>query len=294
MIVLARRASAILYNLLRSRQDERPFLLPANICPIVPAVFLAAGQAFELIDIEEPWLQLHRQVSYERLRARPGGYAGVLYVRPYGSERDPDPFFKALKEIQSDLLVIDDKCLCRPDPDVESPSPAADVTLFSTGHAKYTDLDHGGFAQLNDALTYVHAAGEPVPDWLDLGEPGLSWNDYRRQVVLATQTADEQKQKLNAIYSEMLPAEIQLAPDLQRWRFNIRVPAAEELLASIFAADLFASRHYPALSPGLFPVAEHLHASIVNLFNDRYFDGERARKMVRVILRHLERTGHRA
>lgn len=294
MIVLARRASAILYNLLRSRRDERPFLLPANICPIVPAVFFEAGQAFEPIDIEEPWLELDRQACYERLRARPGGYAGVLHVRPYGSEHDPHPFFTALKKIQPDLLVIDDRCLCRPDPDFESLSPAADVTLFSTGHAKYTDLDHGGFAQVSDAVTYRPSAGEPVPDWLDLGEPDTSWNDHRKQVVAATKTADEQKQKLNAIYAEMLPAEIQLAPELQQWRFNIRVPAAEELLASIFAAELFASRHYPALSGGRFPVAEHLHASIVNLFNDRYFDEERARRMAHLILEHLESTRHRA
>lgn len=286
MIVFARRASAILYNLLRSRHDERPFLLPANVCPIVSAVFHEAAQTFELIDIEEPWLEIDRLACYERLRTRPGGYAGLLFVRPYGTERDPIPFFKALKAIQSDLLVIDDKCLCRPDPGGGSLSPAADVTLFSTGHAKYTDIEGGGFAHVSDAITYRNSLGESVPGWLDLDDPDTSWNDYRRRAIAATRAADEQKQMLNAIYSEMLPPEIQLSPDLQQWRFNIRVPAAEELLASTFAAELFASRHYAPLGD-TFPIAQRLHAEIVNLFNDRYFDENRARRMAHLILRHL-------
>ena len=51
MIAFEARASTVLYNLLRSRRDRRPFLLPANVCPIVPLTFRRAGHAFRLVDI---------------------------------------------------------------------------------------------------------------------------------------------------------------------------------------------------------------------------------------------------
>lgn len=294
MIVFARRASAILYNLLRSRRDDRPFLLPANVCPIVPEVFREASQTFELIDIEEPSLEIEHQACLEKLRTRPGRYAGLLFVRPYGSEREPMRFLTALKEVQRDLLVIDDKCLCRPDLEGESLSAAADVTLFSTGHTKYADIDGGGFAHLNDSIPYRNSFADPVPAWLDAGEPDLSWAEYQHRVFAAAQAADEQKRRLNAIYSEILPPEIQFLPEMQRWRFNIKVPEAEQFIRTTFANGLFASRHYAALRPTLesprFPVAEQLHAEVVNLFNDRYFDQERARKMALLVLQHLNRT----
>jgi hypothetical protein len=290
MIVLARRASAILYNLLRSRQDPRPFLLPANVCPIVHEVLEAAAQAFQLIDLEEPSLEIDHHACIEQLRARPGGFAGLLFVRPYGSERDPTAFLAALKEVQRDLFIIDDKCLCRPDPAGHHLSAAADVTLFSTGRAKYADIGGGGFAHLSDSVPYRSTFDDPAPAWVDAGEPDLTWDQYQQRVLAAVELADEQKRTLNRIYSELLPQEIQFLPQFQNWRFHIKVPAADELIRTIFTNGLFASRHYPPLSGGRFPVAEQLHASVVNLFNDRYFDQERARNMVQLILRHMENT----
>src|SRR6476469_827023 len=87
-------------------------------------------------------------------RVRTNAFAGVLLVRPYGSERDPSRFFSALRNADPALLIIDDKCLCRPDCDGTSVLPLADITLFSTGHAKFADLGDGGFAHLRAALTY--------------------------------------------------------------------------------------------------------------------------------------------
>jgi hypothetical protein len=63
----------------------------------------------------------------------------------------------------------------------------------------------------------------------------------------------------------------------------------------LFAAELFASRHYASLG-GIFcnerfPAAERLHRGIVNLFNDFYFDEEQARRTVDCVLRHLARAG---
>ena len=43
------RASTILHNLLRASSQHRPWLLPANVCPIVPLTFLKAGCEFEFV-----------------------------------------------------------------------------------------------------------------------------------------------------------------------------------------------------------------------------------------------------
>lgn len=268
MIVFGPRAAAILDALLRSRRDTRPFLLPANVCPIVPETFVAAGQPFELVDIAEPWLEMDAAQCLERANE----IAGVLFVRTYGSERDPSPFFRALRDANAELFLIDDKCLCRPDVDGAQVSPLADVTLFSTGYAKYVDLGGGGFAHLKEGVASRGASRAP--------------DDYFERVIEGAREAEAQKESLNAIYARAIPAEVQLPPELQQWRFNIRVPEADRLVASAFAAGLFASRHYAA--PAGYPVAAKLHADIVNLFNDRYFDAERARRMTDVVLRHLD------
>jgi len=56
-IVQAPRASAILYHVLASREQKKPWLLPANICPIVPITFLKARVPFELVDISAETLR---------------------------------------------------------------------------------------------------------------------------------------------------------------------------------------------------------------------------------------------
>jgi hypothetical protein len=276
VILFDRRASAVLSNVLRTRADPRPFLMPANACPILPQTFAEVGQPLELVDIAEPWLEIDATACSELLRANPTGYAGLLFIHPYGSERDATTFFGELKSIQPDLFIIDDKCLCRPDLDGDLLSPLADLTLFSTGHTKYADVDGGGFAHTIAADCKGNAPK----------------GDYRRRVTEATRTADEQKELLNAIYTRLLPADVQLREELQRWRFNIRVPDAERLLETIFASGLFASRHYASL--GDFAVAARLHTGIVNLFNDRYFDVDRARRVSELVLRHLETTASQA
>jgi hypothetical protein len=268
--VFAPRACAILHSLLR--EEERPFLVPANICSVVPDTFREAGRAVELVDIEETTLEIDPEACLDRARREPVG--GILFVRPYGHDRDVDPFFQALKELQPDMLLIDDKCLCRPDCEGLGISPWADATLFSTGYAKHVDLGYGGFAHLK---AHLKEGGQ-------LPEP--SWEEHRRRIEEELRRADNHKRCLNAIYADALPPEIQMDPGFQSWRFNIRVPEPDRLVESLFAAGLFASRHYPPLG-GPSPVAERLHGEVVNLFNDRYFDEERAERAARLVLRHL-------
>ena len=75
------------------------------------------------------------------------------------------------------------------------------------------------------------------------------------------------------------------------WRFNIRVPRPDHLIESLFAAGLFAGRHYrPIAGDGPFPIAEGLYGSIVNLFNDRHYDESMARRTTEVVLEHMARV----
>ncbi len=281
MIAFARRASAILFSILRDRADARPFLLPANVCAVVPETFRAAKQPFEFIDIAEPWLEIDATQCLER--ARTHAYAGILFVRPYGSERDPSAFFAELRDADPNFLIIDDKCLCPPDCDGTSISPSADVTLFSTGYAKFVDLGEGGFAHLRNGLAYRHAI--TGPDWLDLQSPVISWDEYCQRTREAMLASSAHKAALNAIYAQSIPEDAQLPALFQQWRFNIRVPDSARLVDALFADGLFASRHYPP--HGEFPVAVRLHSQIVNLFNDRYFTQDQARQATEIVARHL-------
>jgi hypothetical protein len=281
VIALARRASAILFSLLRARADPRPYLLPANVCSIVPETFRAAAQPFELVDLAEPWLEVDAEQCLEQMHTR--AYAGLLFVRPYGSERDPSAFFAAARAADPELLIIDDKCLCPPDCDGASLSRAADVTLFSTGYGKFADIGGGGFAHLREGLSYRPASSGP--DWLDLEPFDLSWAEYRERVFEAARDASAHKRALNEIYARGIPEDVQLPGIFQQWRFHIRVDDAAGLVAALFAEGLFASRHYPPL--GEYPVAARLHSRIVNLFNDRSFRPEQARRAAEIVARHL-------
>jgi hypothetical protein len=267
MIVHAHRASAILFDVAASHHG--PWLIPANVCDIVPQTLRGAGRTFELVDIDPETLEPSREQIDERARHS----AGVVFVRTYGAVHDADAFFASLKAQRQDFVIVDDRCLCRPDVDGAAISPHADATLFSTGYAKYVDLGGGGFAHVVE-----DRQSSPPP----------SWSEYRERVVAECARVDAIKQRLNAIYREIIPEEVQLPPELCTWRFNIRVARAEELVRAIFAAGLFASRHYAPLERG-FPHAALLHDEIVNLFNDRYFDEDKAVRAAELVRRHVTR-----
>lgn len=291
MIVHARRAAAILFDLACSLESDAPILLPANVCDVVPLTLTHAGRRFEFVDIDDDSLGMDRDQAAARVAQR--RHSAVLYVRPYGSLRDVDPFFSRLKRLDPKLLLIDDRCLCPPDVEGSSLSPHADLTLFSTGRAKYADLGGGGFAHLREGVSLPsRQSAADAPSWLDLRAPDQSWQQYSARVLQETTASAIRKAELNAIYRRLIPAHVQLPDDLCQWRFNIRVARAEALEQAIFAEQLFASRHYsPAPKAfgdtGAYLVAAALHAEIVNLFNDRYFDRERATRVAAIVRAHI-------
>jgi dTDP-4-amino-4,6-dideoxygalactose transaminase len=309
--VLAPRASTILYNVLVSQRQAKPWLLPANICPIVPITFMKAKVPFELVDISSTSLHIDLDQAEARMKKREIG--GVLYAHTYGEESTPDDFFTRAKSLNPDLLVVDDRCLCIPTVETKS---SADVVLFSTGYAKIVELNLCGYAFMKDDVKYESAPLKFDParheelemdykaavrsrdrfdyrdsDWLQAETELPEWETYRRMVEVGLELSLLQKRRLNAIYTTRLPMEIQLREQYQTWRFNIRVKNKKQIMDAVVANGLFASSHYASLagimSEGRAPVAESLAGEVVNLFNDHHCDDDRAERMTGLILRTL-------
>ena len=312
-IVQAPRASAILYNLLKSQDNKRPWLLPANICPIVPITFFKAGIPIEFVDISAETLQMDLEQAEVRLKRDP--YGGILYAHTYGEPSTPSDFFQHVKSSYPELMLIDDRCLCIPDLE-PIPDMVADAVLYSTGYAKMVELNFGGYAFLKDDMPYLpaHLPFNPnahkeiesgykqaiqnrTPyvyndsDWLQTDADLPAWYDYRQQIADGLKTSLQRRDALNAIYENFLPKEIQLAREYQSWRFNLRLENKDRVLKSIFSAGLFASSHYVSLAgimtSGQCTQAETLADEIINLFNDHYFDAQKAEQICALIMENL-------
>ena len=312
-IVQAPRASAILYNLLNSQGNTRPWLLPANICPIVPITFFKAGIPVEFVDISAE--TLHMDLGQAQGRLKRGTYGGLLYAHTNGEPSTPNDFFQKVKSSYPDLILVDDRCLCLPDLE-PNPEMVADVALFSTGYAKMVELNFGGYVFLKGGTPYQPAhlpfspeAHEEIEngykqaiqnrtsyvytdsDWLQTDADLPAWYDYRQQIESGLKVSLQHRDALNVIYENLLPKEIQLAKEYQSWRFNLRLKNKDRVLKSIFSAGLFASSHYASLAgimaPGQCTQAETLADEIINLFNDHYFDAQKAEQVCAVIMENL-------
>jgi hypothetical protein len=310
-LVQAPRASAVLYNILTGSADLRPWLLPANICPIVPITFLKARVPFEFVDISADTLHADLNQLEDKIKQRKFG--GWLYAHTYGEPSTPLDFFSVIKNLDPELTVVDDRCLCIPDLE---PINSADVILYSTGYAKIVELDFGGYAFLRDDLEYQPVSLPFNPEyhdeierlykqsiqkrekftyhdsnWLDTASPLPVWSEYSLQIVAKRSASLNRRELLNQIYASRLPKEIQLPQSYQTWRFNIRVKNNSKILGAIFDSGLFASSHYAPLAgimaDGSAPRAAQLADEVINLFNDEHFDEEKAHKVCDVILRNL-------
>jgi len=315
-IIQAPRASAILYSLLVSQEDRFPWLLPANICPIVPITFFKAGVPFEFIDILVDTLHLDLEQAEALIRKRK--YGGLLYAHTYGESSTPREFFAHAKSLDPEFLILDDRCLCIPDLEPVDDS-TADVILHSTGYAKVVELDFGGFAFIKEGVSYhpkylpfarqdhdeleksyKEAISKGIKliyrdsDWLDTTSAFPAWYDYRKQIESGLDDSLVHRRMLNEIYASRLPVEIQLPEAYQKWRFNLRVKNKGQILAEIFKAGLFASSHYASLTgimaDGHAPQAEVLAKEVINLFNDRHFTAGQAGQVCEIILENLSWT----
>jgi hypothetical protein len=292
LTVFERRASAILYRILRAAPPDRPMLMPVNSCPALSDTFLAANRPFEPVDICNPGLGMDKTACIARASRAP--IAGVLYVHPYGAiDQDVSRFFADLRAARTGLILIDDRCLCEPAPD-GGLTPHADATIYSTGYGKVLDLGEGGFGYLRPGLPYGSLEDLPIkPGWIDLRPPAATDASHRARVHGELPALRMHKARLNEIYRSAL-AGVALPDGYHDWRFNIRVPRPDHLIKSLFAAGLFAGRHYrPIAGDDAFPIAEALYGSIVNLFNDRHYDESMARRTTEVVLEHVARVSGR-
>jgi hypothetical protein len=311
--ILASRASAIIYNLLYDRDGGRTFILPANICPIVPITFFKAGISFEFVDISSK--TLHMDLEQAELQLKTRRYGGLLYAHTYGDPSTPYDFFSLIKKQYPDLLIIDDRCLCIPEL-IPDPTNMADVILYSTGYAKIVDLEYGGFAYLKEDVNY-HAHTLPYQRsaldeleknyklsvetgekysykdsyWLQTELDLPVWPEFAERVRTAKESSISHRQSINAVYNSIVPSSLSLGEEYQLWRFNLRLPDKKKTLKAIFNAGLFASSHYPSLGgimgTGNFPAAKRLSGEVVNLFNDIHYNLEMAEKTAKIVLGSL-------
>jgi hypothetical protein len=327
--VFERRASTILHNLSSTDPDQEPvYLIPANACPVVPLALLTAGRTIEFIDIDPTSLCMDETLALERVLASSKPYVGgIVFIRTYGMHRDMTGFFEIVKAVRQEILIVDDRCAEPPEPDCgRVDSEGADIVLYSTGYAKYCDLAYGGFAHLKPDVPYAptermydpeklnevnrlfrrHRAAAlqirlPAVDaqcswseskWLDTRPPETGWAEYREAMLQLKRRIGRRKAAINEIYREIIPEHLQLPEAFHTWRFQIRVPDSQKLLACIRAAGLLASDHYfpcSRLFSGQYHAeTEALYADIVNLFNDDYTTEAEAEKTAGVIRRHAE------
>ncbi len=309
MIITANRASAILYRFIISVQ-KGTYILPANICPIVPLTFIKAEIPFEFVDIDRHTLCMDEVQVIQKLVSKEDCYSGIVFVRTYGYQYDTSKFFAKVKEIDPEIKIIDDKCLCLPD--FEEIGQHIDLELFSTVYAKPVDLGFGGYGKINGNIqlkqfdlksseeSYEQLENQyktcfkenkkiqkPVENWLSLADIDISHKEYFEKLNSALSEVKQKKHQINNIYKEKLKTGNQLKMEFNNWRFNIIVQRKDELLKNIFQAGLFASSHYqPAntlFDNGHYPISERLFSSIVNLFNDKYITEEQAEKICDVI-----------
>jgi hypothetical protein len=148
-INLARRASTVLFQFLVSSEIEN-WILPANICYVVPLVFIKAGKRIQLIDINSVTLLIDKDLVFERLKNHSKS-TGLLINYTYGIEFSQKDWICELKEMFPNLSIIEDKCLCMPKLD-ETLDLNVDMVLYSTGYAKYCDLGYGGYGFTNSEI----------------------------------------------------------------------------------------------------------------------------------------------
>lgn len=318
MIAFESRASIALYKFLLGKQNLKKFILPLNVCPVVPSIFLKLGIDFDFIDIHPNTLCIREDALLDYVKS--GFYGGVCFVHTYGVEMQTQELFLQIKNINSDFLVIDDRCLMPPDfePDIES--SFADLILYSTGYSKYVDIGWGGFGFYGDNVVYSDFELEydvldyegfleatrvaleanakidyKNTNWLG-GEKSAfdSFEQYKKHILAEKLKVQEHKKNINAIYESNLPKDIQLDKKYQNWRFSILIENKQAVLDGIFKSGLFASSHYQSVD-FLFgkkieknTEAFKFGSKVVNLFNDFRFTEEKAIMACDVINKVLE------
>lgn len=278
----AYRGAKVLYDFLVSNNITGLFLLPANICESVPDTFREAGCEIRYVDIDADTLC----IAENEVLAQIKDCTGVFAVHTYGTERNFDSFFRQVRIIKRNVVIIDDRCLCMPDFEEldKYQQTEADLTLFSFGEKKQVQLGKGGVGFFKDKWLCKHV--EMVDDAYFTNE---QFTVNMEKFLFQKQIAKQHVAKMQTIYQTHLPLEIQLPMEYNNWRFHIRVPQTkkEQILQTLFANGLFASSHYKSLAENAeqnTPNAVKLQQEVINLFVDpKFYTEEQAIKTCQII-----------
>lgn len=310
MIIYTQRACGALYRFIMLN-PMGCYILPANVCPVVPLTILKAGRSVEFVDISSQTLCMDKDACLSKIAKEDNCYVGVIFVQTYGVNYDTSEFCNSLKALKPDILFVEDRCLCIPN--FNTISSDVDLYLYSTGYAKYVELGYGGFAistkqniMSNENLKYSTKDCEEfevlykksfnektiIEDisklyWLDISVIDKNTN-YESSLIEKKRIIDKHKLEINNLYQTLLPQSIQLDSRFQTWRFNIILPNSDYVIQKIFSNGLFASKHYQT-SAYLFDnstkyhVADDLYRNIINLFNDLHFTLSQAERICKII-----------
>ena len=308
-LIYSNRASAIIYNFIK-QYNTGVYLLPANICYIVPITFVKAGVKFEFVDINPITFCIDENAVYKKINENIQTYSGLIYVHTYGAIQNVDFFFNKIKSLNQKINIIDDRCLCVPNFSVEH--SLADLVLFSTGYGKYANIGYGSFAFLKQSLNVLDdnelfdeksilgiesqikecfiknfKYTEVCNTWLNSIIEEKLPNGYLNNVKEFVFKVTEHKIRINAIYNKNLPKHIQMGNHYNSWRYNILVSNKVKVLDNIFKAGLFASSHYIPSSrlfdDKYYLESENLFSNVINLFNDFNFSEKNAIQICEII-----------
>ena len=104
------RANKILFNFLWSNHLQGKVILPANICHDVVETLLYARCSLQFVDIDVQTLCL----DWKQAVALAKDACAVMFVHTYGVEDDYSEFFATIRKENSNIAIIDDRCLCFP------------------------------------------------------------------------------------------------------------------------------------------------------------------------------------
>lgn len=262
------RANKILFNFIKSNHVCGKVLLPTNVCSSVVDTLLAADMELLFADIAADTLCLDTSIIFERVK----NVSVLLYVHTYGVETDVTELFHNVREINPNIVIIDDKCLCLPEWNVEY--SLANIVLYSTGAKKQVSLKEGGIGFVSDKWLYKECQSSLFET--------KSFTIKSSKLRHEEDNAIEHKEKLNDIYRTHLPKHIQFPERFQHWRFNIWVGNKEQVLQALVDNGLFASGHYKPQTQDC-PIAQKLYDHVINLFNDQYYTEQQALKTCEII-----------
>ena len=319
MIKIEQRASSVLYKFLVSNCKGRHFIMPANVCPVVPLTFLKANIGFSFVDID-PTTHAGSYKEYLDILRQVGNGNGILYVNAYGFMNNNTEFYSDVKKRYPDTVIIEDNCLCIPETTTTEAKHFVDLELFSNGDSKYAPLEQeGGYGLLDLNKWDYNEFHEPFvgtayneqrlllrecrikglpftyedSHWLPLQLTtlsGITGPEYLKMVSYSVNKAMAHKSTINAIYDNGIPDTIKYDGVFHNWRYMLMLPKHElqqQILSELDNNGLYASAHYASVGylfkKKHYPVTEKEASLTLNLFNEQKYSEEMAERTVAII-----------